>query len=327
MIRMETDTRALLADRFRGVLLGAAIGGALGARLKGAPMQDLEQMSCWREEIPGPLRFARDTYMMLATARSLVANMGFAREHMSEALATCRARAPWRRDAAAAQDASTPQRASEGGQERSGRDSTIAPSFSSGAAIRIAPIGLLHHREPERAAELAGKVARITHDHPIGEDGAVLQACAVAYLVDSAGGALLAPSRLLADLRQHVRTRWFKEILDTVEALGDVSPRTVVTTLGHEVDAHRSVSTALHALIRHRDSFADAVLFAIALGGAADRIGSLTGALAGAALGAAGIPTYWTGQLEGGEELLELAECLLALATEGAPWSSAMASS
>lgn len=324
---MGTEVRAQLADRFRGALLGAAIGGALGACLKGGPVQALEQMSCWRETPPPQMRLAQDTYMMLATARSLVACVGFDREHMSEALAACRDREPWRRDAATAGRLSARHRAGDRWKETSRDDSENTHSFSSGAALRMAPIGLLHHREPERAAELAGKVARITHEHPIGEDGAVLQACAVAYLVDHAGEEVFEPSRLLADLRQRVRTRWFKEILDTVGALDDAPPMTVVKTLGHEIDAHRSVPTALHAFIRHRDSFVDAVLFAVALGGATDRIGSLTGALAGAALGAARIPTCWTSRIEGSAEILERGESLLALATESSSWDSAMASS
>ena len=46
--------------------------------------------------------------------------------------------------------------------------------------MRVAPIGLAYHCNPERAADVAREAARITHSHPIGEDGAALQAAAVA---------------------------------------------------------------------------------------------------------------------------------------------------
>lgn len=103
--------------------------------------------------------------------------------------------------------------------------------------------------------------------------------------------------------------------MDSVQSLGDARGATVVQVLGNGIEAHRSVPTALHAFLRHRDSFADAVLFAFSLGGDADTIASMTGALAGAFLGASAIPETWVNGVEGRDELLDLADQLLSLSS------------
>jgi ADP-ribosyl-[dinitrogen reductase] hydrolase len=61
----------------------------------------------------------------------------------------------------------------------------------------------------------------------------------------------------------------------------------------------------------------DAVLRAVNLGGPADALGALTGALAGAHLGVEAIPAPWRGALARREEIEELADRLLAEALVG----------
>ena len=55
-----------------------------------------------------------------------------------------------------------------------------------------------------------------------------------------------------------------------------------------------------------------------ASGGDTDTIASMTGALAGAYLGAAAIPSRWRARVEGGARLQGLADALLYLATRSA---------
>jgi ADP-ribosylglycohydrolase len=52
-------------------------------------------------------------------------------------------------------------------------------SRRNGAAIRIAPIAVLFRDNPPRLLTEAARSARITHTHPVGVDGAAVQAAAI----------------------------------------------------------------------------------------------------------------------------------------------------
>jgi poly(ADP-ribose) glycohydrolase ARH3 len=312
---MHSDSPAnveRLEDRFRGALLGVAVGDALGALLEGGPMRSASDLASWVHEPPHPLRYTDDTHLTLASARSLVERRGFDAEHMADAIAAQFEREPWRGYGAGPPHVFHEMRHGRRPEEVALELFDGSGSFGNGAAMRIAPIGLAYFASPERAAEIGRDAARITHAHPLGEDGAALQAAAVAELLQAPD---CEPAALLARLQSHVRTRWFRELVDKIGALGEPPAAAVVEILGNGIEAHRSVGTALHAYLRHRNSFADAVLFALSLGGDADTIASMTGALAGAALGASAIPDAWAQRVEGREELLELAAGLLELAS------------
>ncbi|MFO8070903.1 MAG: ADP-ribosylglycohydrolase family protein [Polyangia bacterium] len=299
-----------MKDRFRGAMLGVAIGDALGAPLEGSPMPAVSNLGPWIEEPPRPMRYTDDTHMTLATAASLVERRGFDVEHMAQALATQYEREPWRGYGAGPPRIFRLMRKGRKWKEASAELFGGKGSFGNGAAMRIVPIGLLHCEAPERVVEIAREAARITHFHPLGEDGAVLQAAAVAKLVASPD---TNQAELLEGLRQDVRTNRFQDLLDKVALLDEARAETVVRELGNGIEAHHSVPTALHCFLRHRDSFADALLYALSLGGDADTIGSMTGALTGAAVGASSIPRSWSEGVEGRDELVDLSDRLLEL--------------
>ena len=62
---------------------------------------------------------------------------------------------------------------------------TVYPggSLGNGAAMRVAPVGLLFHRDLDKVAEHAERSARPAHTHPVGVDGARVLALAVALAV------------------------------------------------------------------------------------------------------------------------------------------------
>lgn len=305
--------RNRLADRFRGSLLGVAVGDALGAVLEGKAMSDGASLAEWRTKPPFPLRYTDDTHMTLATARSLVECRGFDCEHMADTLANQYEREPWRGYGRGPPRVFSAMRHGKRSEDAARELFGGRGSYGNGGAMRAAPIGLLYCRDPGRAAELARAAARITHAHPVGQDGAGLQAAAISEILTLTATQKVDGDILTARLRNHTSTRSFRTSLDAIESIGDAGSMTVVEKLGNGVEAHRSVPTSLYAFLRHHDSFSNAVLFALSLGGDADTIGSMTGALAGAALGASAIPRSWAESVEGREELLDLADKLLDL--------------
>jgi ADP-ribosyl-[dinitrogen reductase] hydrolase len=62
------------------------------------------------------------------------------------------------------------------------------------------------------------------------------------------------------------------------------------------------------------DSFEDAVVYAVNLGGDTDTIGAVCGALAGAWYGLEQIPSRWQQPLDGRQEIIELATGIYGLA-------------
>jgi poly(ADP-ribose) glycohydrolase ARH3 len=73
-----------------------------------------------------------------------------------------------------------------------------------------------------------------------------------------------------------------------------------VAFLGNSLPAHRSVVTAVACFTSYPDSFERCVEKAIALGDDTDTLAAMAGALSGAYLGIAGVPSRWVDQLERG---------------------------
>ena len=305
-----------LAQKSRGVLLGTAVGDALGAPFEGSgPVRPdvLRRL----EHRPGPLTYTDDTHMTLGLARSLVEREGFDGPHMAGLFARNYLAQPWRGygpgpprvfrllDQGVPWDQAS--RALFGG----------GGSFGNGAAMRVAPVALLAFGNMERVASLARQTAVITHAHELGVEGAVLQACAVAVALGHDPATAVDPEEFLHWLRPHANTPVFQAALDRVEQLlkanGGAGLEAVIDQLGNGIKASESVPTAIYAFLRQPSSFGEVVTYAISLGGDTDTIACMAGALAGAHLGQDGIPALWAEGVEDAAELMGLADSLLSL--------------
>ncbi|GAH77405.1 unnamed protein product, partial [marine sediment metagenome] len=118
----------------------------------------------------------------------------------------------------------------------------------------------------------------------------------------------------LAKLTNYTQDRVYKEKLNRIKGLLVEPDKARVTIeLGNGIEAFNSVPTAIYSFLAQPDSFTQAVLYAISLGGDTDTIGAMTGAISGAYLGIESIPNIWKGKLENGFYIEELAERLWSL--------------
>ncbi|HVR31400.1 MAG TPA: ADP-ribosylglycohydrolase family protein [Acidimicrobiia bacterium] len=303
-----TSTARRSLGRYRGCLVGVAVGDALGAPMEGrAVVTDgyLERLPF----DPGPMRYTDDTAMTIGVAESLTAHGEFDGAHMAATLAAHYAAQPWRGYGNGPPEVF-------GNLERGVPWNQAAVSlfggsgsYGNGAAMRVAPIALSAHPHTETVAELARQSAIITHTHPEGIDGAVAQALAIDYVLCISPKDTPDPTAMIAHIRPHLSSERFHEKLTTVEWIASERRTDQLPSLGSGITAHTSVPTALACYLLHPNSFQDAVAAAISLGGDTDTIASMTGALIGAHLGLAAIPPAWR-RVEGFEYLTELADQL-----------------
>lgn len=310
------QSRSILRQKFTGALLGVGVGDALGAPLEGMPTVSREAL---RISMSGQeeLRYTDDTHMTLGLAESLLERGHFDGAHLSAIWARNYRAEPWRGYGPEPGHVFDLLDAGVPWEQAARRLHDGKGSWGNGAAMRVAPAALLSFDDLRKVSRIARQTALITHVHPLGIEGAVLQACAIALLVQHSHGVPLDVPRYLETLRSHVGAVEYLQRLDVLlEFLpgGEWEQEGVSRVLGNGVAAHQSVVTALYCFLWHRDNFEAAITLAIRQGGDTDTIASMTGALAGAHLGASAIPHPWLARLEGADILHNQAVALLGLA-------------
>ncbi len=316
----------VLRSRFQGAMLGTMVGDVLGAPVEG---WDCERMNAMLDSLPtlsvperelnkaifglitgaevpeGTARYTDDTQMTIGVAESLVEHPEFDPAHMArrftENFQGHRGYGPGAYGVMLAlqqgADWDEPAQKLFGGQG----------SFGNGAAMRAAPIGLLYHNNPARLRRVADVSSTITHTNILGRQGAIIQAAAVATAVSfDIEEEDFEPLAFLDKVEEIVGgvEPWFAEGLNDIRTLLRLRPAPceVAETLVCGIEAHLSVPAALYSFLAHYDSFPQALLYAVRLGGDADTIGAMCGAIAGALHGAEAIPPNWLSALENGAQ-------------------------
>ena len=323
----------MLLEKFRGALLGVAVGDALGAPVEGfdgASARRFYEKHGWKM-ISG--KYTDDTEMIIGVAESLIACKGFNGSHLAQQFLRnyneSRGYGPGTREVLKMLSKGV------GWKEASRKIFGGEGSYGNGAAMRIAPVGLLYHENAEKLREVAFKVSEITHAHELAKEGAALLAFAVAlacrygcnrYTVsaeEEEKGARETKREMLRSLQVFARHRIYKEKLARIEALlhakdnEEEARKRAVSELGNGEAAFNSVPTAIFSFLRSHD-FRESIVFAISLGGDTDTIAAMTGAVSGAFYGERSIPRDWLKSLESGvvAYLTKLAEDLYELSKE-----------
>jgi poly(ADP-ribose) glycohydrolase ARH3 len=277
-------------DATRGALLGTFVGDALGMPYEGLPSEAIPECVEMADARLGRGTYTDDTEMMIGLAESLLARGEVDPDHLAARfLEGCD---PARGYGAATLEVFDLWRSGVEVDEAAARVFD-GGSFGNGAAMRIAPVAVRFAADTDRLNAQAQLSARVTHAHPLGVDGAVTQAAAV-------GAAARGEEILDAAREAAVSAEMLRALATAAELVEDrPTPGDVALHLGHSSAAHRSVPTAIYAVVAHPD-FESSVEFAVRCGGDADTIGAMAGAIAGARDGADAIPGRWLDALEEG---------------------------
>jgi ADP-ribosyl-[dinitrogen reductase] hydrolase len=308
----RTALSALERDRFRGALLGLAVGDALGTTVEFAPPGSFAPVTDMVGGGPFALpagAWTDDTSMALCLAESLVACRGFDPVDQLERYVR------WYRDGHLS---STGRCFDIGGATRSALvrfERTREPypgdadpdAAGNGPLMKLAPVPLAYALRRADAVEHAGRSARTTHGDRRAIDAARVFAGLLVGAVHGAGkDELLAGDGAAAAPGLHPRV--------AAVAAGSFARKAPpeIRGTGFVVDALEAALWAVHTT----GTYEDAVLAAVNLGDDADTTAAIAGQLAGALYGAGAIPARWRERVVLGDRIVELADALHELAEE-----------
>ena len=298
-------------ERYRGALLGLAVGDALGTTLEFAPPGSFEPID---DMVGGgpfdlePGQWTDDTSMALCLAESLVETGGFEPVDQLERYVR------WWRDGHLSstgrcfdigiQTSEALRRFEETREPFPGP--TDAAKAGNGSLMRLAPVPLRYAADPARAIELSGESSRTTHGAATCVDACRLYgALLVGALQGRAKQTLLEPD---FELRPD-------DLVPEIAAIADGSyaRKEPPEIRGGGYVVH-SIEAALWAFAT-TDDFRSGALAAVNLGDDADTTGAVYGQLAGACYGEDAIPPEWRERLALREQIESLAGRLYELAS------------
>jgi ADP-ribosyl-[dinitrogen reductase] hydrolase len=280
-------------DRFRGCLLGLAVGDAVGTAVEFQPRGSFAPVT---DMVGGgpfgllPGQWTDDTSMALCLAASLIDSGGFDAEDQVQRYLRWRDHGYMSSNGVCFDIGTTIadalQRYEELGDPFAG--STHRRSAGNGCIMRLAPVPMFYAADREQAVHYAAESSRTTHGAAECLDACRLLAAMLCAAFDGADKASI--------LRGH-------------EAPRLQEPRIAGIAAGTYLDKHADdirgggyVVECLEAALwcfHHTDSFEAAVLAAANLGDDADTTAAVCGQLAGAHYGIGGIPTRWLNRLAG----------------------------
>jgi ADP-ribosyl-[dinitrogen reductase] hydrolase len=285
-------------ERYRGSLLGLAVGDALGTTLeftKPGSFRPIDGMIGGGSFELKPGQWTDDTSMALCLAESLIECGGFdPADQMERYVRWFRkgylSSAGWCFDIGGTTCAALLRFI----DDRNPSAGSTAPSAAgNGSIMRLAPVPLFFAANPADAIERAADSSRTTHGAAAAVDGCRYLA---ALLVGAIRGAT--KEELLSDYYTPVPSLWNRAPLQpriAEVASGSFRRREPpeIRGTGYVV---RSLEAALWAFDRSR-SFREGALLAVNLGEDADTTGAVYGQLAGAYYGETAIPAEWRDRL------------------------------
>ncbi len=298
-----------LKDRFRGCLLGLAIGDALGGRFEAQSAEHIRHRipnaDAFVDYVHDELWYTDDTQMAIGVAETLVEHGEIIEDRLCEAFV-----ANYVPSRGYGRGARAVIEAMEAGRNHQAIAARHFPggSFGNGAAMRVAPVGIFFRDDTKMVVEQSRLSALPTHLHPLGVEGAQLLALAVAYVSQCH---TFDRNAFFDDLLQHCHSEDFRIKLKQAAMIRSADE---LRALGNGIEALESVPTALASFTLTPASYQDTVANVIFLGGDTDTLAAMAGALAGAYLGMSAIPTFLLDKLEtspkGRSYLIELSDRL-----------------
>jgi len=294
-------------DRFRGCLLGLAVGDAVGTTVefksRGSfePVNDMVGGGPFSLE---PGQWTDDTSMALCLAESLIEKQGFyARDQMERYVR-------WYRDGHLSSTgrcfdignatSSALHRFERTGEPFSG--STDPHSAGNGSIMRLAPIPMFFYPDSEQAVLNANDSSRTTHGTDECLDACVLYAYMLVKTLDGNP-----KDNILFEADSAFLMRELSPKIHAIAA-GEYRDKAddQIRGSGYVVESLEAALWCFHKT----NTFRDAILKAVNLGDDADTTAAICGQIAGAYYGESGIPAEWLEKLLMRDKISDFADKL-----------------
>lgn len=302
-------------DRYRGSLLGLAVGDAVGTTLEFKPPGTFTPI---KDMVGGgpfqlkPGEWTDDTSMALCLAETLIEKQGFDPVHQLQKYLQWYRQGHLSSTGRCFDIGGTVQQAlrrfEDTGEPFCG---SIDPlSAGNGSIMRLAPVPLFYAADFEDAIAKAKDSSRTTH-------GAATAVDACRYLAALIVGAIngISKEELLESRYSSISNYWENNPL--VEEIDEIATGSFKHRQPPEIKGTGYVVKSLEAALwafYHSNSFAEGCLLAVNLGDDADTTGAVYGQLAGAFYGEEGIPKNWREKLAKHDLIVSMAEQIFALA-------------
>ncbi len=313
-----------ILDRFRGCLLGVAVGDALGMPVEGYSAEEIEsKFGRVKDMMPAPEghfhsglgagQFTDDTEETLLLAESMIEASGFSAERFADKLMSWGSL--WTLDEKLNRGV--------GFTTRSSVESMLAGTSwkesgltipTCGSAMRAAPIGLLYRCDLSLAGRYADLQSIPTHCGPAARAGAIAVAVGVALCLQGfPKDTVLRTASSLAGKAD----KSFADRLLWIGTLLDQEPPLALAAIGNSPEVSETVPAAFYCYMKFEPE--EALIAAASSGGDTDSIASIAGSLFGAALGTGWIPERWLSRLEDRERIERVTIELSNLSSELCP--------
>lgn len=308
-----------MLNRFKGCLLGLAIGDALGAPVEFLSLVTIKEnygengigeFDVWDGFKPG--FYTDDTQLSLATAKGCIsAHLNLMREGESRSLEFV-----YKRYSEWLESLKDPHQVRHPGYtcmnvlqsgERGSIGNPINESTEASGLLRTASVGLAF--PPGMAFREGADYAALTHGHPSAYYAAGFFAETIAQIIE--GKSLKDAVEL--SIEQLMAFDGHKDLLQCVEQalelfISQTSVEEALPKLGEGISAGEILAVGLFCSLKHIFKFPEGVRAAVNHSGASTSSGLVTGAILGTLLGYEGIPETWASGVENAREIAEIAE-------------------
>ena len=333
-------------DKFRGCLLGGAVGDALGYAVE---FWDEEEILAYYGECgiteyeltDGKALISDDTQMTLFTAEAIlkaaVSGEGlenytaFVSESYKEWLITQCSRQPSPENKNKECLLSLPELYSRRAPGNTCLDAIargangtmenpINDSKGCGGIMRVAPIGLLYDSSgflSNQADLLGAAAAALTHGHELGYIPAAALVHMVRLLAHNDEMSML---DAVLDTKENLQRLFagkahLGEMTNLIDkaiflARQDLNDRDAIRELGEGWVAEETLAIALYCCLKYSDDFEKAIIASVNHSGDSDSTGAVTGNILGAYLGLSAIPKKYQKNLELRRVILRVADAL-----------------
>jgi len=274
-------------DKIKGLMFGLLLGDAFGSQFNDLEPLDIPPLDLDYVRLHPPDSYTADTQMAISVLEEMVEHGAVDQNRLRERF--LKRFTPWRGYGGGMLEVMERWRSNETARSVAGSLYNGTGSFGDGAAVRCSPTSAFFGLE--ETAELFDQVrlnALLTHTHIYGITDAIVQVTAVLFALND-----MPKEQWVERLFKLSMESAFKITLGRLVQCVErkASAQECAQEIGNGSPAIEAVPAALCAFLRYPDSFADTLFFASSMGGDANTIAAMAGAISGASLGASRIPT------------------------------------